>query len=112
MTSIVDIARQGLGGLLRKEGLSCSCGKRHHTELREVVMQAGALQETPRLVEKYGGSRVFLIADQNTYQVAGQKAAALLGRLNRPRVFIFADDYVQPPTLFGQVLAKFSATAT
>ncbi|HPT82841.1 MAG TPA: sn-glycerol-1-phosphate dehydrogenase [Limnochordia bacterium] len=110
MTSIVDIARQGLGGLLRKEGLSCSCGKRHHTELREVVMQAGALQETPRLVEKYGGSRVFLIADQNTYQVAGQKAAALLGEAGIDHeVFIFADDYVQPTDAsLEQVLAKFS----
>lgn len=112
MSSIVEIAKQGLGGLLRAEGLPCSCGRTHRTDLRELVIKSGALQETPEVVKRYGGSRVFILADKNTYAVAGAEVANLLSRAGLEySVFVFGDDYVQPTDhSVEKVLAGFDAS--
>ena len=98
--------------MLTREGLACSCGKVHCTELREVILKDGALQETPEVVRRHGGSRIFIIADQNTYRVAGEEVARLLREAGIDhQLFVFEEDYVQPTDGFlDKVLAKFDAS--
>lgn len=112
MSSIVEVAKQGLEGLLKKEGWPCSCGKVHKTPLQEVIIKSGALTETAAVVKKYGGSKIFLIADRNTYRVAGEEVVRLLGEAGlETTLFLFEEDYVQPTdTSVDKVLAKFDAS--
>lgn len=56
----------------------CPCGKRHSSDVEEIVVERGALALVPQLVKKHGGSRVFVISDQNTFAVAGEQVCSYL----------------------------------
>ena len=49
----------------------CSCGKHHNGILDEYVVEKGAIARTADFVKKYGKKRAFLLADKNTFAVAG-----------------------------------------
>ena len=49
----------------------CSCGKHHNGILDEYVVEKGAIARTADFVKKYGKKRAFLLADENTFAVAG-----------------------------------------
>lgn len=112
MSRIVEIAKRDFNGLLIEQGFTCDCGKHHGTPLKEVIIKAGALEQAAEVVKKYGASKVFLIADKNTYAAAGERVASLLDQAGIPKtVFIFDDDYVQPTdTSLDKVLAGFDAS--
>ena len=52
----------------------CSCGKAHTVAVDEVVTGSGAVNRLPELVRKYG-QKPFVVADVNTYAVAGERSA-------------------------------------
>ncbi len=54
----------------------CECGKVHKTSIGDVEIRAGAIDAIPGLVKKYGGKKVFILADSNTYPLAGDKIKA------------------------------------
>lgn len=58
----------------------CPCGKAHRTAVKEVIAERGAVARLPELVTRYGGSKVFLLADRNTDAAAGGKVRAVLER--------------------------------
>lgn len=49
----------------------CACGKRHNGILDACVAEKGAIARTAEFVKKYGRKRAFLLADANTFAVAG-----------------------------------------
>lgn len=108
-SGIVDLAKKDIACLLKEDGFSCQCGKRHRTDLKEVIIKSNALEEVPLVAKKHGGFNTFLIADKNTFSVAGKKVANLLnshgiGICN----FVFEEDLVEPTDLsLERVLAKY-----
>ena len=56
---------------------NCKCGKQH-IFTSEVIVKEGALSELLRLMKQYSAKKVFLIADQNTYQAAGKQVWEIL----------------------------------
>ena len=56
---------------------NCKCGKQH-IFTSEVIVKEGALSELSRLMKQYSAKKVFLIADQNTYQAAGKQVWEIL----------------------------------
>lgn len=109
MYNLAQMAARDLCSLLTEEGFSCLCGRNHRTNLREVIIEAGAAAATAAMVRKYRGSHVFLIADHNTYAAAGRRAASLLEQAGIPHsVFIFPDEHVQATDrALNQALAAF-----
>ncbi|MBQ8351696.1 MAG: sn-glycerol-1-phosphate dehydrogenase [Clostridia bacterium] len=55
----------------------CACGRSHTCPIHDVVIGAGVLSELPRLTEGY--RHILLVADENTYAVAGGEVRTLLG---------------------------------
>lgn len=53
----------------------CACGKRHDGILDEYVVAKGATGRTAEFVKKYGAKKAFLLADTNTFAVAGTRDA-------------------------------------
>lgn len=49
----------------------CACGKRHIGILDEYIIEKGAITRTAEFVKKYGKKHAFLLADANTFAVAG-----------------------------------------
>lgn len=62
-----------------RPGAECQCGREHKIDTREVVIDFDAHQILPELRAKLGlKGRPLIIADENTYDVLGQKVAAVL----------------------------------
>ena len=55
----------------------CKCGKAHTFE-SEVISCKGAINQLPQVVEKFNAKKVFVIADKNTFAVAGEKTCKIL----------------------------------
>ncbi|MBQ8908397.1 MAG: sn-glycerol-1-phosphate dehydrogenase [Clostridia bacterium] len=64
----------------------CTCGKAHPCPIESVVIGKDAFDALGRLAKGY--SHILLVADTNTYAVAGDKTVAALGdRVERKQIF-------------------------
>ena len=54
------------------------CGRVHRSIAERVIAECGAINKLPELAREYGAGKVFLLADSNTYAVAGERAEKLL----------------------------------
>ena len=55
----------------------CSCERKEHSApLESYVIAEGAIYKIPEILENY--NKIYLVADENTYRVAGNKVEALL----------------------------------
>ena len=52
---------------------SCACGKTHEFCMDDVIIEKGAINRVSEVVERYHAKKVFLLADVNTYEAAGEK---------------------------------------
>ena len=57
--------------------IKCSCGRTHFCPIESAVIEKGALDRLPELLDKW--SRIFVVADENTFAVCGEQVCALLG---------------------------------
>ncbi len=75
----------------------CSCGKDHQIPLPKIIVKSGAVFELPSLLKDYGVKKAQIIADVNTYNVAGKKVCEILGNENfKLSTFIFEDKQLEP----------------
>ena len=56
----------------------CDCGKHHDFCIDDVIVEKGAINRVPEVIARYHAERVFLLADCNTYEVAGNQICANL----------------------------------
>jgi len=54
----------------------CTCGKTHSCDIKNVIVESGAISKLHKMVENY--NNVLLVADQNTYKVCGKKVIELI----------------------------------
>lgn len=71
-------SKLSLPSLLRPEGFSCTCGRRHASALRFLLIEPGAIDSAALAVQALGCTRPLLVCDENTYEVAGQSLAGVL----------------------------------
>lgn len=57
---------------------SCECGKDHFMDMDRVVVEAGAINKIIETVHFYKAKEPLIIADENTYAVAGKQVVELL----------------------------------
>ncbi|MBQ2706792.1 MAG: iron-containing alcohol dehydrogenase [Clostridia bacterium] len=62
---------------LLNRDIACACGHTHRCDIAHLAIAPGALANLPALVAGY--SRILLVADDNTYDIAGERVTALLG---------------------------------
>ena len=78
----------------------CECGKIHQIEIPKIVVQKDALSLIPDLVKEYGAKRAFVLADLNTFEVAGKRVLEILDSENIPRsYFVFNERALEPDEL-------------
>ena len=74
----------------------CACGKEHIFD-SEVVMGEGALARLPELLKKRNIKSAFIIADKNTYAVAGERAESLIAEHGiEVKKYVFDKDELEP----------------
>ena len=57
---------------------TCKCGKVHRSSVKEVFGGSGAISRLPEAISKLGGTKAFILADENTFAAAGDKVTASL----------------------------------
>ena len=55
-----------------------ACKKIHLAGIDDVCIESGALKKVPDYVRKYNGTKAFILADLNTWTVAGEKVDSIL----------------------------------
>ena len=60
------------------QGVSCSCGKQHHCDIEAVYIESGAITRLSELCVPY--DKILLVADENTFTAAGERAEKILGK--------------------------------
>ncbi len=86
----------------------CSCGKVHKTMVEHRLVKSGAIADIPEYVKMYGAKKAFIVADMNTYPIAGEKVKNALEAAGLACVtYIFPDKRVIPneKTVGGAVMA-------
>ena len=77
-------------------GAPCPCGKDHRFTA-DVVVGEGAIQHIPQYIQKYSGTKVFVLSDKNTYAAAGEKVCAVLTRGGLPySSYSFPEEHLEP----------------
>ncbi len=62
--------------------IDCSCGKEHKTCVKDIIVKSGAIKELPVLINKFNVKKPFILADINTFKVAGNKVIEVLDEAN------------------------------
>lgn len=57
--------------------LECDCGKTHYAPIKAVEIGNGALDRLPEYVKKYGYSNPYVLCDEITYRIAGERISGL-----------------------------------
>lgn len=67
-------------------GVECSCGRTHHCSIESVYIESGAISRLKKLCEQK--ESILIVADENTYSAAGEKAEkALCGKTVKKVIF-------------------------
>ena len=92
--------------------ISCPCGKSHELILKDIVLKKGALLSLPEKVLEFGVKKAFIIMDNNTLKVAGEKVDTLLNEKGIETVkFIYNTDNLEPDdTALEQLYIAFDKT--
>ena len=87
-----------LTDMIRQGGFFCPvCEKKHEIDLRRLHLCRGAIEKLPEEIRLAGGTRVFLLADPNTWTAAGEKAMNLLTEAGIPTdVCVLSDSHPAP----------------
>ncbi len=82
---------------IRAGGFQCTCGAYHRAALKELVLGSGVLTRLPVLVKAYGGTKVFVLTDENCYAAAGGQVLEILRGAGIPcSSYVFAAHHLEP----------------
>ena len=89
----------------------CACGKVHTTAVEHFVVEKGAIGLLPKYAKEYGAKKVFIIADINTYPIAGEAVCSVLEGEGIPcSKHIFPDRRLEPnEKAMGSLLLHYDA---
>ena len=89
--------------------LECQCGKPHSINIDKVIIGKDALNQVPDVVRTLGSKKVLLVADTNTYEVAGKRTASLLAENHfsyKSYVYKVTRDLVPDEEAVGKLLLQ------
>lgn len=72
-----NISKYNIQDYLGKKFL-CDCGREHSADIEKVVIDNGAINRIPEVLSSFGFKKIFMVADNNTYDVAGKDIGKIL----------------------------------
>ena len=76
---------------------NCKCGKNHDILTPDVIMGKGAMERLPEIINQFDGKKVFLLADVNTFAVAGERVCKILDACGIAyEKYIYQDEHLEP----------------
>ena len=75
----------------------CKCGKSHSVAIDDILIGKGVISKLPEFIKKYRSTKPFLLADCNTFSVAGKLVSNALEADNVPfSKYIFTNEQLEP----------------
>ena len=77
--------------------VKCSCGKAHTASVDTIIVEKGAINKLPQLIASYNAKKVFVLADVNTFAVAGSLVLSVLDSASiKYSKYVFEDKALEP----------------
>ena len=91
---------------------NCECGKNHDIETPNVMIGKGVLERLPEIINQFGAKKVFLLADVNTFAVAGERVCKILdGYSVAYEKYVYQDEHLEPDEkAVGSAVMHFDTT--
>lgn len=102
-------------GLETMAGLNykCSCGIFHRVDIQTIKLGNGVINQLPSLLAAFKNTRIFMIEDQNTFEVAGKKVKQLLEEDFQISQYIFREEHLVPNEMsLGRLLLEIPEDTT
>ncbi len=75
---------------------NCMC-KKPHIFTSKIVVEKGAINKLPQILESLNANSAFIIADKNTFSAAGEKVIDILEKSKiKTKKYIFSNDVLEP----------------
>jgi glycerol-1-phosphate dehydrogenase [NAD(P)+] len=97
------------------KAFACSCGRTHSVDINRILIGKEAWVEAASMCESYRQGTLFLLSDQNTYEVMGSKLELLLQQNHfRYKSFCFTDKHTLIPDeqALGRILVEMGMDTT
>jgi len=85
----------------------CSCGKNHSVGIENIKVGKGVITQLPTVIKGYEGTKVFIIEDTHTFEVAGKKVEELLKDKFKVSKYVFNEEHLHPSEItLGRLLLE------
>lgn len=79
---------------------NCPCGKKHIADIDDIIVENGAINRLPEVINGYGAKKAFILADVNTYKAAGERTVSILYENSVPfSSYVFQNTALEPDEL-------------
>ena len=85
-----------INSLLQNDGFECNCGKKHFAQISDVIIESGAVKKLPYLIKKFGGTKAFILADENTLRAGAAALNELEAAGIAHTVYAFGPEPLEP----------------
>ncbi len=98
--------------LIEKGAYRCACGKIHKASIKASYVAPGAAAAAGAYVKRFGGTKAFVLADENTFAAAGRQVTASLTGAGVPyKVYLYPGERVEPDEkTVGSAVLHFDET--
>ena len=95
-----------------EQSIECECGRTHHVQIDTVEIGTDALRKVSAITKKNGYKKPFIIADANTYAIAGKQLLEQFTKQDIPHsFFVFEQEELAPDErAIGSLLINFDPT--
>lgn len=107
--NVKNIDKLTIGDLLNKE-FDCECGRKHSVYIDKVIIGNGVIDELPWLLREFKLESPFIVADKNTYEVAGSRVERMLSASNinvRSLIYKREHDLVPDERALGEFMLNY-----
>jgi len=85
----------------------CSCGKNHSVGIENIKVGKGVITQLPTVIKSYEGTKVFIIEDTHTLEIAGKEVEELLKEKFKVSKYIFNEEHLHPSEItLGRLLLE------
>ena len=85
-----------ISSMLKNDGFECACGKKHFALISDVIIESKAVNRLPELIKKHGGTKAFVLADENTLKAGISAFDALKSSGIAHTLFKFGSKPLEP----------------
>ncbi|HZJ82888.1 MAG TPA: sn-glycerol-1-phosphate dehydrogenase [Clostridia bacterium] len=94
---------------ISKIDFQCSCGHHHEVSIEDIRIGQGVIGDTAEILSGLKGQRVLLVADKNTYTIAGQAVEDILSNDFELVTFVYEDEYlIADAKSLGKILLEMN----